>query len=363
MLNIFMMVEQKNDSIHLNRFKRVMTVAFPLLNVAVIVIVIYLLMLTGDFSLNELFAVSVNGFYIFLACLIILIMVIIDSFRWQISMHAMTKRSDYFLCMRTHLLLVHYNRLTPFSTGGHAYQLYYLHKHKFNAGEITGIATSQYVLGRIGFQLVTGIILLAFIWRLNELDGGVVVMSAIYGGIIFQLATTIAILFLCFSKSIPKKISLLALFLLHKMKIVKNHEQAKLNVENTLLTYRQSMSKLVRSPVLALSAIFLRMLTILLNFSIIIFIYASLFGWNWEVIPLLLLGIVLTDYLAGAMPIPGGTGPMELFFLSIFATLIGTPHIIVALVLWKIFSYVVPILNGVPVIIYESVKTFRNRKR
>ncbi|MCL2851248.1 MAG: flippase-like domain-containing protein [Firmicutes bacterium] len=346
-----------------SRLKRIFAIAFPFVNLAVAGVIIFLAMRTDDVSTSDIFSVSVNWLFLFVALLVVIVIILLESGRWQLSMYTMTKRFQPFLCLRTYLLERHYNLLTPFHTGGKAYQLYYLHKHKFSAGEITAIAISNFILGRVGFQLVTGIIIAVLMSRLSALDGGMVVTSAIYISIVFNVILTFIILFISFNKTIPHKVSMLCVFILHKMRIIKNHKAAKHATEETLWRYRVTVRKLVRSPKVVLASITLASIAQFLNLFIIALIYAALFGWSWSVLPLLLLGVVLTEYTASTMPVPGGTGAMELFFLSIFATTFGTPQIFVALVLWKVFSYIIPILTGVPVIAYDNIKKFRLRRQ
>jgi len=335
-------------------FKQVFEVVFPIFNLALAGTIIYLAM-RGD-EIGSIGGIKVNWEFIAPIIVTLLFVIFIESMRRQIVIYAITKRFDPFLCLRVYLLKKHYDLLTPFHTGGKAYEFYYLHKHGFTPGQITSIPISDYILDRIGSQLTMGAIFLSLIWRLDGLDGGMVVASAIWIGLAFQIVVTVGALVICFNRVIPQKLCQLGLFLLHKVRIVKDHEKAKTAVNGTLAEYRQTVKILARKPFVALSAILLRSVAVFCNFFIIVYIYAFLFGWDWSVIPLLLLGIVLTENAGGLMPIPGGTGAMELFFLSIFATMFGTPQIILAVVMWKITSYIIPILNGIPVVIYDAIR-------
>ena len=341
---------------------RLFKILFPILNLAVAGIIIWYAMRTDGISTSEIFSVRLRWEYIIATCMIVILIILLSMWRLQFSMHAMTGRFQPYLCLRMFLIERHYNLLTPFHVGGRAHQLYYMHKHKFKPHEITAIAISHFVMGRIGFQLVTGIILLALMSRLSQLDGGAVVNTAIWGGIALNIVTTVVVILISFNKTIPNKLGMLGVSALHKMKIIKNKEKAKAATMKTLSDYRITVRKLMKKPSAVFGSILFASLTTFLGLIMIAFIYGALFGWSWQVIPILLLGIVLTDYAASTMPIPGGTGAMELFFLSVFATTFGTPQIFVALVLWKIFSYIIPIITGIPVIIYDNVKSFRQNK-
>jgi len=344
------------------RIKKIIAITFPILNLVAVVLIVFFAMRTDGISFNDFARVTIQWQFLFAALLVIASLVIIDSWRWQLSMYTMTKRFEPFVCMRTYLLERHYNLLTPFYLGGKGYQLYYLHKHKFSSGEITAIAISNFVLGRIGYQLVTGLVIALFITRLSQLGGGVVVMSAVWTSVIWNVGITVGVLFMSFNKTIPQKLGLAGVWLLHKSRIIKDKQKATRFTKETLWRYRVTMRKLVRSPKVVVASIAMATTTNFFHFVIIGFIYASLFGWSWEALPILLLGVVLAEYVGTTVPIPGGTGAMELVFLSIFATVFGTPEILVALVLWKVFSYIIPILNGLPVIAYDNAKKWRRSR-
>ena len=111
------------------------------------------------------------------------------------------------------------------------------------------------------------------------------------------------------------------------------------------------------------SSVVLHMIYYFLHLAPVIFIYAALNGWNTSVIPLLLLGIVLAEYTGTLMPLPGGTGGFELFFLTVFATIFGGVEVVVAVILWRIITYILPIINGVPVILWEWAHGLHTRRR
>ena len=330
---------------------------FPFLNVALAGVVIWLAMRGDDVYFSSIFEVNINWWFVALALATVYIVLLLDSGRLWFVMKQTTGEGRFVLSLKTFTLTRFYHMLTPLMSGGHPYQVYYLHKHGFNMGKTTSVVVSNYIIGRIGFQLCTGLILAFLIFRIGDLDGGGIVTSSIIIGITYALVLTAVFLMVAFSHRLPKRLALLSILILSKIKIIKNKQKAESQTLETLWVYRVAMRKLLRRPwifgglsILSAAACFLYLFNI-------VWIYSALWGFpSFNTIALLLLGITLVDYTTGFIPIPGGTGGMELFFLAIFATLFGSPQVIVAVVLWKVVSYILPIVNGLPVLLLDSFK-------
>ena len=338
------------------RLKKSFTIIFPVFNLALAGTVIYLSMLYSEVSFSDVFTVSVNWVWIVVALVFSYLIVFVESFRMRKIMLETTGRKEYRLCLKIYFLERFYNMLTPFMSGGRPYVVWYLHKNKFTVAQNTSLVVSHYIVGRIAWQLITGIILVSLIHLLTQLEGEGIVLSAIIIGIVFNIALSAFFIFTALNRFIPEKLGALGVFLLFKIQIVKDKNKAKRNTNETLWKFRIAVRRMFRNKRLVVKTILMSSFAHLLHYLMIVPIYASLWGWDWSVIPLLLLGIVLTDYIASFIPLPGGTGGMELFFLSIFSVLMGAPQIFVALVFWRVLTHILPILNGIPVVLYDSFK-------
>ena len=96
-----------------------------------------------------------------------------------------------------------------------------------------------------------------------------------------------------------------------------------------------------------------------------IVIYSALFGWpSSSIFALLLIGIVLIDYVSYSFPIPGGAGVREATFILYFGSVVFVePQVFVAAILWTIAVFIIPIINGMPVVIHEAISSARAKKK
>jgi len=337
------------------RLKIIISRWFLPVNLFLAVLIIHFTMNSGEVAFHEIFDIQLNWWWLVAGVGIIVLINIMEAARLQMIMKLTTGRRDFWLCLRTYILEWHYNLLTPMYSGGKAYKPYYLYKHGFTVPEISSISISNYVVGRVGYQLATGGIFFILLHRISDLDGSAILNAGMITGTVFTMATSVAIVLLAFGSGLPQKIVNLVLKLLFKTRFIKDKQKFRKKTDETMWRYRVNMRRLRKRPLILYGTIGIATLAFFLRLSLLCFIYASLFGWDWYAVPLLLLGIVLVEYTAKLMPLPGGTGAMEFAFLSMFASFISAPQIFVAVVIWKIATYVIPILNGIPVIIYNRI--------
>ena len=342
-------------------WKRILRSVFPFFNLGIAGLVIWWSMSRGDYEPGEALAVNINFWWIVLGFAVYYAAELIECLRSYFVMRTTVDKKNFTLVSKNYLLSKHYDALTPFSGGGKPYQLYYLHKNGLNFGQTTTMMVSNFIIGRIGFQIATGIPLLLLISRFGELGGYGVVLSAVILGIIFNVGLTVFLVIVAFSKKIPQIVTSWGIWLFAKLRIIKDKQKVGKAMDESLWQYRVTMRRLLKKPLLLLGFVAMSTVATFLHVFVIVFVYLAVGGNDPAHIPLLLLGIVLTWYTALSTPIPGGTGALELFFIAIFATVIPSPHIFIAVAIYRVFSYVLPIVNGVPIVLWDAYRDRRKR--
>ena len=350
--------EQPEFRIHWPKrnLKRVFNIAFPFLNISLAVLVIWIGMNQGEVTLYDIRGVNINWWWVVAGMGLYYLMVANESVRLGIVMKKMTGHRKLGLSTKMYVLERFYSLLTPLSSGGRPYQIYYLHKHGYKFTDSSSTVFSHYIIGRIGFQIASGLCIVLLFHQLGNLDGGGIVTSAIIFGIVFNVGVTIVTLFLVFNRAITEKVANIGICILYKLHLIKHKKNSINHTRDMIWQFRQNVRRVMRDKVTTATAVLMAVFSYTTYISIIMFVYASLWGWSWSVAPILLLGIALTEYISSFVPLPGGTGGMEFFFLSVFASVFGSPQILVALVLWRIITFMLPIVNGLPIILFDSFK-------
>ena len=346
-------------------FKRVFVTMFPFLNIALAALFIYIAM-TGNAELgdvDDIRGIAIDWRWITVAVAMIYLMIPIEMLRMHMTMRLVRGKGGLVLCSKNFVLSRFYALVTPMYSGTLPAQLVYLNKKCLSVADTTSVVLSNYITGRIGFQVLTGGILLATFHLVSQLDGGAVVGTSIVVGILFNVLFTVLMLVTLFGRRIIELLTRIIVGLGLKMRIIKDKDGVTRRARDLQWQYRVAMMKLRRRPGIMVGSVILHMMYYFLHLGVVIPIYASLNGWDWGVIPLLLLGIVLAEYTGTLVPLPGGTGGFELFFLTVFATIFGGPQVVMAVILWRIITYILPIANGIPVIMWEWGISIRERRK
>ena len=99
--------------------------------------------------------------------------------------------------------------------------------------------------------------------------------------------------------------------------------------------------------------IIMNYLTFFLLYSLPFLVYAAFFGFNFEIFPIIFTYVVMIDLTASYIPLPGGTGTAELSFTALFGLYFVDGTVFWAMIIWRIFTYYIYLLQGISVIIYD----------
>jgi uncharacterized protein (TIRG00374 family) len=139
-----------------------------------------------------------------------------------------------------------------------------------------------------------------------------------------------------------------------RMKLVKGKRAAWAKAYKMIERYRAAFRNLVRRP-FAIAGVFVLTAGVYLAYALVVlFIHAAFFGFSPEVFPIILLAVVLFEYAMGVVPLPGGTGGVEIAFFTMFTVVFGY-QIGVAFLIWKMMTFILPIINGLVVMFYDAL--------
>ena len=90
-------------------------------------------------------------------------------------------------------------------------------------------------------------------------------------------------------------------------------------------------------------------------YSIPYFIFCAFEGWQPAMWSHILTLAVMVDLAACFMPLPGGTGVAELSFVALFSSLFSTGNVFWALIIWRVASYYIYIIQGLLLLLYDAI--------
>lgn len=342
-----------------------------LLLVAVSIVMLFTL---GDYlseedgrqlSLPQLLA-AINYPLFFLLLGVVLLYVVVESAKYSYLLKVYTGKFSFRTAVKTMLLGKYYDGITPMSTGGQPFQIYYLHKKDIPRGAATAIPIVKYIVS-IFFLTALSVILLALTPKYvqqNAVNLTVLIMSWI--SLVLNLTLPAAIiLFSVFPRPTKKAIAKLV-DLLAKFRLVKKPYRTKMKYFRELGEYSAALKLSFKKFYKFLPLCPLCILESLLFVSIPFFAVIAIGG----VEPTLPLAIqiaclvIVTRYTALLIPTPGNTGATEAAGSLVFITVAGIGSVVGWVILvWRFLTYYVYILSGIVINIFEIIRGAIGQRR
>lgn len=330
-------------------------------NILNIIILIVITGLVLYFSLKDDFEaiieriVNINIWYLLLA----FIMIFIYWFLRSLALHKFTKKfkkdNKYASSLQCMLRTQFFNAITPFSTGGQPYQIYYLTKSGLSPTLATNIIIQNFIVYQIALVFLGIMAVLAnFIFHIfNEVS---LLQHLVLIGFLANTIVIIILFIVSFSKKLNKKIITIGITILTKLHLVKDKEKKlqewyeyinKFHAgAKVLLTDKWEFCKTIIYNVVALSCLY----------AIPVVLLYSMGDFNSYNI---LIAIVTSAYvmlIGSFVPIPGASGGLEYGFMSFYGNFIGGAKLKAIMLLWRFVTYYFGLIVGSVALNIKRVK-------
>ena len=259
----------------------------------------------------------------------------------------------FTVTLRLSMIGQYFNCITPFASGGQPAQAYFLVKRGAPLGEaMTALLTKfiVYQLSMTVYFLVT--LLLRFTFFMHEVK---VLMLAVLVGFILHTVVTAMLIAIAFFKNGTITTANILITLLAKIKIIKNPEAKKAFVDHELESFHtqfQFMSK-HKMHLFKMAILTFVQLTAYFLIGNVIFMSFRLGGADMMT---LIASQAFVLMIAAFMPIPGALGAAEGSFYIFFRLFFGKETTL-AVVLWRLITFYLPILIGLIVLVFEKRRT------
>lgn len=310
---------------------------------------------------------------------IYLLYILAQTLMYQVLIKDLTGKRRPWLSYDVAILGKYYDNITPFAVGGQPMQIVRLATNGISAGTSTSIPIIKMMINNLVNMLLA---LGFFVFGLPKLPttegfNDILLVLLEIVGVIGLIITVLLVLFMflissgrLFTRSFVSGILRLG----YKLKIVKNYRQTFKKVMNQVAEYKASMLYLWRHKLLLLKMLLLSIVECLTYASLPFFVVmalvnpADLVG----VSPFIFLLMCITKYYVCSMassfiPLPGGTGLMEISFIFLFGLSLGNESIVWALLIWRLLSYYLIIIHGfvheVGQIFFRISKNRKNRRQ
>ncbi len=322
----------------------------------VIVAIIFLTQLEAD-NVTSPADLKIDWLWMTIAGLMFFIIVFTEQIRYLMLIKSSTNRHRPFLSYKLSAVGKYYDAITPFSAGGQPFQVYYLNNRGVKASTAISVPLAKFIMQQIIFTIVASVFLFGNLGMLAGFSGAEnkVVTIACWIGYICNFVVIATVVIISISKKVGHKLVSGVLKLLTKIRIVKDYDKQYNKVMKLVADYQNTIKFFAKSPLVMIFSMFLSLVALLAQYSVIYFIFKAFGGVGGIETWFEVVGIaVMIDLAIGFIPLPGGSGMSEFAFTMLFGN-IGGNELIWALLIWRFITYYSFILQGIGVVIYDTI--------
>ncbi len=345
--------EAKVKSQKTNKSRIINLVFFCISVVVLVVILLYQSRKYGIKDPGDLFKENVSFKGVGLIVLVFLAIMFLESFRTWLLILKATKISRPVISYKSTSICRYYDCITPFSFGGQPFQIYYLSTRGVNTGVATSVPLAKYMYSQISFCLIALIMLIVGSGMWGTKSSLVVGLSIV--SLIISVVFLLLIIFITLSKKVASRLIIGFIKFLSKIKLVKNYEKTSRVVYRSLSEYQKSIRFYIKDFWTSLLAFISSAGVVLLKALIPYLIYVMLSD-NIEVgFSIIFCKFIVCELATMYVPLPGGSGVAEISFTALFASLFSDGLLFWAMLIYRIASYYIYILQGFIVILYDII--------
>lgn len=284
--------------------------------------------------------------------LFVLLAVIFVSFCWifrSLSLYIFTKKFKsnfkYTSALKLTLTTLFFDGVTPFSSGGQPFQVYYLKKHDLPVVDGTNIIIQNFIVYQIALVFL-GVVAIISNRIFNIFPQVGLLQKLVTIGFIINLLVTIGLFSIAFLKKFNKFICKVVIGILFKLKVIKSKEETLDKFNTNVSNFNKGAKELLKNKKLFIKGITYNFMALICFYTIPVII---LFAMNDFTSFNLLLSIVASAYvmlIGSFVPIPGGSGGLEYGFVAFFGNFLQGSKLTAIMLIWRFITYYLGMIVG-----------------
>ena len=319
--------------------KRLLTLSFILLNIAVI-----LYTAISEFSdggnASRFEDVTIRYELLLPALLCCLGALMLEVVKYLVMMKKTCGFVRVRLATESVLLGRYYDNITPFGSGGQPFQIYYLNK----AGIGGAPSATLPVVGFLSMQYAFILLAIVSLFGLGHMIGSDFIRISAYVGLGFYALVPTVVLAFTFFPNVTSRILGGMLTLLAKLRILKRRDELAERLFRSISHYSTCVRSLLHSGWLVVLVMLLSVLYQMALCSIPYFVLHA-FGGTTDFLTCFVTTVAIYAAIT-FIPTPGNAGAAETSFYQVFSSLAGG-RVFWAMLVWRFFTYYIFIFFGI----------------
>ncbi len=289
-----------------------------------------------------------------------------DALNTYLLVRVSKARITFFQAFKATIIGGFFGMITPSSTGGQPMQVVYMNK----VGVPPGISTSVLIFKFIAWQGAIEIVAIFELRRAILLMNNVpAALSLAFIGFIISTFTIVFLILFNFNRrvyntffAIVKKI--ISLFKLSK-RMAPRADKFLNGLDNEIEKYAQSAKSFTKNPGILMLVFFLSILSSVSGLLLVFPPIAStgIFNNGFQNVMDILAIQSLATLIIYFSPTPGSAGTAEGEFYLFYSSIISSKYLATMTMEWSILRYFIPLVVGLVMVIFESMKGMKIEPR
>lgn len=238
----------------------------------------------------------------------------------------------------------YFNCITPFASGGQPMQAYYLVQFGVPLGSGLTALLSRFIVYQFVLTIYSAVTLIAGLNLFGDDLAAKGLMPFVLIGFVINTAVIVFLLSIALWKNGTVKAANGIITLLTKMRIVKDPMHWRLYFTREVNKFHHNFKFLKKNVWVIVKSCFFTFIQLTLYLSISYVLYRG-FGLNGESLFKIISYQAYVLMISSFIPLPGAMGAAELGYAGFFRDMFGT-YTGVSTMLWRIFTFYLPILVG-----------------
>ncbi len=319
-----------------------------IINIIVLIIITALVLifaLKDDFDEIVNHILNINLIYLFIAFIMIFIYWLLRS----LALHTISKKVDknnkflssFQLMLRTQF----FNAVTPFSTGGQPYQIYFLRKQGMSTPMATSVIIQNFIVYQIALVFL-GVVSVLFNSIFHIFNKVTLLQHLVLIGFIVNTLVIVVMFIISFSKKLNRKLIHIGITLLTKLHLVKNKNKKLSEWDNHINTFHEGAKILLENKFDFFKTIIYNLLALICLYAIPLPLLYSMGDYSSYTIFTAVVTNAYVMLMGSFVPIPGASGGLEYGFISFYSNFITGAKLKTIMLLWRFVTYYFGLIVG-----------------
>lgn len=289
--------------------------------------------------------------FMLFASIAALIYVVMEGASIQIILLSLGLKTNIIKCVKYSFIGFFFNAITPSATGGQPMQVIYMRNDGINIGASSVTLLFWTIIYKIALIVIESFVFIFMHGFAKSSIRGY--MWLFVTGIIVNVVSIFLYSVVVFSKNGAKNIAYFVTWLLHKLRIVKRKEKIEKKLDTLLMSYKEG-AEYMRSHI---NTAFIVLITTIIQrvsyFAVTWFVYKALGQNNYTCIQIIALQSFVSVCI-DILPLPGGVGANEGFFVKLFKPVMGKSLAVSAMLLSRAASfYTILIVSAIITVVVQ----------